>query len=144
MTYPLSEGQTLSATAALGYLRQKQDGFDLTTLSTGLVSYEQGKSDSFLLRLAAQWQMNKELNGYRLFNILGLDTVYLTDPEFDTAFTYLDSHYKAQGEVSNWLTSLHVATGFSKERLSLELAGGYSVGEDLKALSLNARMSYRF
>ena len=144
LTYPLSEGQTLSATAALGYLRQKQDGFDLTTLSTGLVSYEQGKSDSFLLRLAAQWQMNKELNGYRLFNILGLDTVYLTDPEFDTAFTYLDSHYKAQGEVSNWLTSLHVATGFSKERLSLELAGGYSVGEDLKALSLNARMSYRF
>lgn len=144
LNYPITETQTLSAAAAVGYLRQKQDGFDITTLSTGGVSYEKGKSDTFLLKLGVQWDMNQEIDGYRVLTSAGLNTVYLTDSQFDTAFSYLGTRFKAEGEMTDWMSTLGVSAGFTKDRVSLEFAGGYSVGQDLKALRLNARMSYQF
>ena len=144
VSYPITDTQTLSAAAAVGYLRQKQDGFDVTTLSTAGVSYEKGKSDSFLLKLGAQWDMDKEIDEYQVFTSAGLNAVYLTDSQFDTVFTYLDSRFKAEGEMTDWMSTLGVSAGFTKDRISLEFAGGYSVGRDLSALRLNARLSYQF
>ena len=144
LSYSITDSQALSATAAVCYLRQKQDGFDVTTLSTGRVSYDEGKSDSFLLKLGAQWDMDKEIDGYQVSTSAGLNTVYLTDSQFDTTFTYLDRRFKAKGEMTDWMSTLGVSAGFTKDRVSLEFAGGYSVGRDLSSLRLNARLSYQF
>ena len=88
--------------------------------------------------------MDKEIDGYQVFTSAGLNAVYLTDSQFDTVFTYLDSRFKAEGEMTDWMSTLGVSAGFTKDRISLEFAGGYSVGRDLSALRLNARLSYQF
>ena len=144
VSYALSDVHAIGAIASVGYLHDKQDSFNVETLSTGRVHYDNSTLDTFLVRLGAQWNTLQEIDGKKVFSIVSLDTVYLTDPEFSTKFTYLDSHFKAKNEVSDWISTLRAGVGFSGDHLSLEVSAAASVGDNLKSVGLNGKISYLF
>ena len=144
VSYSLSDAHAIGAIASVGYLHDKQDSFNIETLSTGRVHYDNSTLDTFLVRLGAQWNTLQEIDGKKVFSIVSLDTVYLTDPEFSTKFTYLDSHFKAKNEVSDWISTLRAGVGFSGDHLSLEVSAAASVGDNLKSVGLNGKISYLF
>lgn len=138
----LTDAQTLTGRVAFGWMKMKQDAFDLNTFGTGFVAYDAGTVETPVVSLEADWRMETDVSGYRVVPRVGVGLTYLTDPEWDADFAYLGHRYEADGELDHLWTTLTAGFAFGRGPWSIGLEGTGRWSSASSGFGMNARLRW--
>lgn len=142
--WQLTPEQKADVRVAVGWLKVKQDAFELTTLGTGRVDYDAGEVETPVLSVDAGWRMTTEVAGYTVEPHVRVGVTYLTDADYSTDFAYLAHRYQLTDEVDDLYGTLAAGLAFGRGNWTLGLSGVGRVSGDTTAYGLNARATWRW
>lgn len=138
----LTDTQALTGRVAFGWMKMKQDAFDLNTFGTGFVAYDAGTVETPVVTVDADWRMETDVSGYRVVPRVGVGLTYLTDPKWDADFAYLGHRYEAEGELDHLWTTLTAGFAFGRGPWSIGLEGTGRWSSASSGFGMNARLRW--